>query len=76
MVTKNRWKDREVKAWAKAYLKGTRENLMGLEEKLGVSHSTLWWCFQNRLYLIDVGLYVRVLERLDYNKRNKVRRSN
>lgn len=65
--------DREIALWARKYLQG-KENLFSLEKKLSVPHSTLWWCFHHRLHKVDTNLYLRVLEKLDYNKHNKVRK--
>jgi len=61
------WTDRDIKGWAKKYLM-KRTTLESLEDKIGVSHSTLWWCFVNRLEYIDVDLYDRVSTKLEDNK--------
>ena len=64
------WTNRQVLSWARYYVSNV-VTLVDMENQLGVSHSTLWWCFQNRLPLLDVQLYSKVIEKLDYNKRNK-----
>ena len=64
--------DKDIKAWARQYSKGGT-NLETMENQLNVSHSTIWWCFQHRLYNIDDRLYFKVLERLDYNKRHHIK---
>lgn len=71
----NKWSDRDVATWAKAYTRRKKETLITLEDSLGISHSTLWWCFQNRLGDIDTRLYLIVMEKLDVNKRKGGRRN-
>lgn len=63
-------KDKEILKWA-SYYTNHCITLMEMEERYQVAHSTIWWCFRNRLPLLDVQLYDRVLETLDYNYRNK-----
>lgn len=69
-----RWSDKAVASWARAYTRRKKETLLTLEDSLGISHSTLWWCFQNRLGGIDNRLYLIVMEKLDVNKRKGGRR--
>lgn len=67
-----KFSDKHVVRWAKIYR--TKEmTLMEMERAFDVSHSTIWWCFQNRLPLLDVTLYDEVLESIDYHKRFKHR---
>lgn len=73
MVTKRRWKDSDVLAWATYYL-SHNVVLIDMERIFGVSHSTIWWNFQHRLPKLDVTMYDLVLERLDQNKREHVYR--
>lgn len=63
-MIKHRWKDDEVIGWARRYTARGYMTLMELEQEIGVSHSTLWWCFQRRLPLLDFNLYEVVMERL------------
>ena len=63
-------KDAQILTWAKHQTTHTA-TLMDMEKSMKASHSTIWWCFQHRLPKLDVALYDEVLERLDYNKRNK-----
>lgn len=58
-----RWSDKEVVLWAKKY-KHPKSRLLILEEQIGVSHSTLWWCFTHRLQRIDYDLFVIVGNKL------------
>ena len=68
------WADRDVTTWAKAYTK-KGETLESLELSLGVSHSTLWWCFQHRLGNINEKLYLKTLKKLDFNRRKGGRKN-
>lgn len=63
-----RWHDKDVKKWARAYTRKRSETLATLESSLGVSHSTLWWCFVHRLEGIDEGLYVKAMDHIVENK--------
>ena len=65
-----KWSNKQIVSWAKQYRRG-KVTLMDMEDALGVSHSSIWWCFQNRLPELDVALYLEVMEQLDYNMRNK-----
>lgn len=58
-----KWDDKEVKSWAKKY---TRKGvtLYTIEYDIGVSHSTLWWCFTHRLEDIDASLFITVNKKL------------
>ncbi len=69
-----RWSDRDVATWARAYTRKKSTTLMTMEDSLGISHSTFWWCFQHRLAHINVGLYLITMEKLDTNKRKGGRR--
>lgn len=67
-----KFSDKHVVRWAKIYR--TKEiTLMEMENAFNVSHSTIWWCLQNRLPHIDISLYDQVLESCDYHKRNHKR---
>lgn len=58
--------DYEVEMWAITFvaLKGT---LLQMESLFGVSHSTMWWCFQYRLEGINKELYGQVMDQLKVN---------
>ena len=58
-----KWSDKEVVSWAKKYNR-PKASLMILEEEIGVSHATLWWCFTHRLEGIDSELFDVVNEKL------------
>lgn len=62
--------DRDIAKWARYYRDNT-VTLMELEDLIDVQHSTIWWCFMNRLPLFDIPLYDAVCEKIDWNKRNK-----
>ena len=64
------WKDEQVINWAKLYT-SKAITLMEMERSIQAPHSTVWWCFQHRLPKLDVALYDKTLERIDYNKRHK-----
>ena len=66
-MVKRRWTNAEVVSWAQEYL-SSKDSFKTLEKRLCVPHSTICWCFQNRLYRIDNRLYLLTLERIDYNK--------
>lgn len=68
------WTDREVRSWAREYLK-KRETLFTLEERIGAPHSTIWWSFQKRLESINPDLYEQVMIKLEANKHEKIRRN-
>ena len=63
----NRWSDCEVLKWANMYVSKTKCTLMYIESMIGVSHSTLWWCFTHRLPNIDYNIYEQVMNRIYYN---------
>lgn len=64
------WTDKEVVSWAHEYIQNN-ETLFTVEERLGVSHSTLWWCFCHRLFGIDSALYHEVMNKVGINKRKR-----
>lgn len=68
------WSDREVKSWARKYLK-KRETLLTIEEKIPAPHSTIWRSFQVRLEDIDPDLYEQVMIKLEANKHQRIRRN-
>lgn len=68
-----RWTDKEVIGWAEEYV-NTQITLEGLEAKIDVSHSTLWWNFVHRLPLLDADLHELVMLTFDSNKHSKVKR--
>ena len=74
MARRYLWTDKEIKIWAKKYLK-KRETLMTLEQSTEVSHSTLWWCFVHRLEGIDPDLYDSVNDKLELNRRYRRKRA-
>ena len=71
--TKNRWQDLDVRRWAEYFTSHPRITLMFLENRIGVSHSTLWWCFRHRLEAICPRLYQAAIQQLQNNKNNKRR---
>lgn len=74
MIKGRRWKDEDILRWANHYIViGTP--LMRMEVELGVSHSTLWWCFIHRLPDIDTTVYQEVMDRIRINLKNKNRRT-
>ena len=73
LFRKKRWTDKEVRAWAKTYVKNNYA-LIDVEYDYGVQDSTVWWCFRNRLSRIDYDLYVEVLNQLSRNKHRSARR--
>jgi len=58
-MTKVKWSDDQVLEWGKIYIE-SKISLMNMERDLGISHSTLWWCFVNRLPNIDYCLSQKV----------------
>lgn len=58
-----KWSDKEVLSWAKNYNR-PKASLMILEDKIGIPHATLWWCFTHRLKGIDYDLFIIVNEKL------------
>lgn len=72
MVRHFKWTDKEIREWAYEYIDNGGTTLIKLEKKLGVSHSTLWWCFKHRLH--NKALSARVLKLLAKNKHNGGRR--
>lgn len=69
-----KWTDKEIKNWGKKYLSKKKITLYGLEDITGVSHSTLWWCFMNRLKDIDFEIYGSVVVKLENNRHRGGRR--
>lgn len=52
-----RWSNEEIVSWAELYTRNRTTTLMDLEGSIGVSHSTIWWCFTHRLESINEDLY-------------------
>ena len=65
-----RHSDEDVIFWAETYTE-LGMTLEELEKELGISHSTAFWCFVNRLPYINSTLYQEVAKTLDINKHNK-----
>ena len=63
-------KDKDVLKWARYYT-SRHTTLAEMEDKFGVSHSTLYWVFVNRLPLLDVELYDSVLVSIAFNNTHK-----
>lgn len=63
-----KWTDKEIKRWAKKYTATNKATLYSVESDIDVCHSTLWWCFVNRLVDIDKELYDKVMKKLKLNK--------
>lgn len=55
-MNKARWSDDQVLEWAKIYIE-SKMSLDKMEKILSIPHSTLWWCFINRLPGIDYKLF-------------------
>lgn len=65
--------DEDVKFWAEVYTE-LGITLDEIEQELGISHSTTWWCFMHRLSDIDHDLYVNVMNMLATHKSLKKRK--
>ena len=59
--------DKEVEAFSYRYVM-TDLTLEQLEAKTGISHSTMWICFQRRLANINFDLYEAVMKKLEINR--------
>lgn len=68
--TRRRWGDEDILEWAGMFTERSF-SLMHFEKETGVSHSTAWWCFKNRLPQIDNKLYRQVIDCLKYNRYRK-----
>ncbi len=55
-MRKVKWSDNQVLEWAKIYIE-SKISLDNMEKILFIPHSTLWWCFINRLPRIDYKLF-------------------
>lgn len=66
-----KFSDKQVVMWAQLFA-NSNYTLSDMEECLGVSHSTIWWCFQNRLLYLDITLYWMCLEKLNHHIHNHV----
>lgn len=64
-----KWTDEEVLGWAYYFISNPKHSLIELEQDLGVSHSTTWWCFCHRLWNLDVALYGKVMGQLAAHRR-------
>lgn len=62
------WTDSDIVNWAACYLSDSSNTLNALEAELGVSHSTIWWCFVHRLRYIDGGLYLKCAVQLSKHR--------
>jgi len=69
-----KWTDKEIKRWAKKYTATKKATLFSVESETGVCHSTLWWCFVNRLGDVDEILWIETLNKLKVNKHKGGRR--
>lgn len=67
-----KWSDQDVLYWAVRYIIVPDCTLIDLEAKLGVCHSTMWWCFMHRLEALDPELYTRVYNKLKRDHENYV----
>lgn len=56
MSRKYKHSNEEVRKWAVKYTLSLK-SLVTLEKEIGISHSTLWWCFTHRLQDIDKDLH-------------------
>ena len=75
---KHRWSDDNVVQWAQYYLdwnaRGMGCSLKLMERLLGVSHSTIWWCFIHRLPGISSSLNDRVQVQISTRKGARLQR--
>lgn len=71
-MTHMKWTDKEVCEWALEYVSDRDNTLEKLEKRFGISHSTLWWCFRNRLN--NKALKDRVFKQLYKNAHKGGRR--
>lgn len=62
--------DEDVKFWAEVYTE-LGITLEEIEQELGISHSTTWWCFMHRLADIDYNLYKDVMLTMTQHKASK-----
>lgn len=70
----NYWADEEIINWASYYVASPFNTVLTVEADLGVSHSTVWWCFVHRLIDIDKRLYSRVMSQMDTHSGRRIRR--
>lgn len=68
-----RHSDEDVKFWAEVYTE-LGITLEEIEQELGISHSTAWWCFMHRLADIDYDLYKEVMFTMTQHKSSKKRK--
>lgn len=64
-----KWTNKEITKWADKYLV-KKATLYTVESKIGISHSTLWWCFQHRLDK-RTSTYKAVMKKLATNRGGK-----
>lgn len=69
-----RYTEQDIVAWAKEYVNLPLSTFLKLENTLGVPHSTLWWCFMNRLPHIDFPLYRFVTFKIQDNMKRRGRK--
>lgn len=69
------WTDDDVLNWAFYYVSSPWHTTLTAEMDLGVSHSTIWWCFMNRLIKLDKRLYDRVVAQMNTHSGRRARRS-
>lgn len=68
MVARRHWTDADVVNMAILYLSGEDNTVTAVEQELGVSDATVWWCIKNRLKYIDGGLYLQCIYRLSKHR--------
>lgn len=62
---RQKWTDSDIQEWTRIHTSNGYISLITMEQNLGVSHSTLWWCFRRRLPTINKNLYNKVTARLE-----------
>ena len=63
-MKRQKWTDENVINWAVYFISNPNHTLFSMENSLGVSHSTTWWCFRRRLAQLDGDLYLRAMSQL------------
>ena len=63
-------KENDVLKWARCYT-SSHITFEEMENKFGISHSTLYWSFMNRLPQLDRELYNKVLASIAFNNAHK-----
>lgn len=73
-MNKRQWDNKDILYWAIKYLIVPDRSLVDIEHEMNVSHSTTWWCFNNRLKRIDNDLFEKVQRKLKRDHKEYVYR--